>query len=70
MEDGTMTKWTINSECGAMDIEAETIEAAKAVYSADRGFDFDGFRDYPGSWYFIADEHGVRVEDETAEMPN
>lgn len=60
--------YTINSECGVENFEAESIEAAKDQYSKIHGYDFDGVADYPGSWYFIAVD-GVRVEDHTEEMP-
>lgn len=63
-----MPKYTINSECGVERIEAESVEAAKEKYSQLHGFDFDSYADYPGSWYFVA-EDGVRIEDHTERMP-
>lgn len=66
-------RYDINTELGPMnDIEAESIEQAKKIYSAaNQGYDFDGAEngDYPGSWFFV-NEDGIRVEDFTAEMPN
>lgn len=62
-----MNNYTINSECGGRNIQAETIEDAKDQYSREMHFDFD-VEKYPGSWYFI-DENEGRVEDETACMP-
>jgi hypothetical protein len=61
-------KYTINSECGVGYIEAQSIDAAKEKYAKIHGYDFDGYADYPGSWYFIAVD-GVRVEDHTECMP-
>jgi len=65
--------YNINTEVGPMNnIAADSIEAAKEVYSAaNRGYDFEGAEngDYPGSWFFVNCD-GVRVEDFTAEMPN
>jgi hypothetical protein len=63
-----MTTYTINSECGVERIQAESIDAAKDIYSAKHGFDFDGYADYPGSWYFISVD-GLRVEDHCECMP-
>lgn len=66
-------QYDINTELGPMhEIEAESIEQAKEIYSAaNRGYDFDGAEkgDYPGSWFFV-NEDGVRVEDFAEEMPN
>jgi hypothetical protein len=65
-----MTQYTINSELGPMDIQADSIEAAKEIYEREMHYDFDGAAagEYPGSWFFV-NEDGVRVEDHTAEMP-
>lgn len=64
-----MSNYTINSECGVAKIEADSIEAAKEAYEQSHHFDFDNFREFPGSWYFI-NEDGVCVESETQNMPN
>jgi hypothetical protein len=65
--------YDINTELGPMhNIAADSVEAAKAIYSAaHRGYDFEGAQngEYPGSWFFINCD-GVRVEDFTADMPN
>ena len=63
--------YTINSEIGVMDIEAESAEAAKEIYANATHYDFDGAEagEYPGSWFFV-NEDGVLVEDFTADMPN
>lgn len=67
-----MKSYAINTECGLMtDIQAESIDAAKEIYSAaTNGYDFDGAAngEYPGSWYTIT-EDGVRVDDYTVDMP-
>ncbi len=55
-----MKTYTINSECGPMyDIQAESIDDAKDIYSREKHYDFD--LDEPGSWYSIW-EDGVPVE--------
>lgn len=64
----TAKEYVIRSELGTMTIDAESVEDAKQEYQDATGFDFDGFADYPGSWYWI-DENGVKIEDETENMP-
>lgn len=64
-----MKTYTINSELGLMrDVLASSIDEAKEKYTEKFGYDFDGFDEYPGTWYWI-NENGVRVEDETECMP-
>ena len=64
-----MSRYTINTECGLMcDFEADDIETAKEEYARQYHYDFDGYADYPGSWYWI-DEDGVRVEEHCDDMP-
>jgi hypothetical protein len=67
-----MRSYTINSECGVMRIKkVASVEEAKDIYSRERGYDFNGALkdEYPGSWFFIVDETGQRVEDFTRDMP-
>ena len=64
-----MTTYTIQSECGLMDIAAETIEAAKEVYSRERHYDFDAVSEMDGSWYSISAD-GLRIEADDENMPN
>jgi len=63
-----MTTYTIQSECGIMDIAAESIEAAKEIYSRERHYDFDAVAGTPGSWYSIS-VGGVRIEADDEDMP-
>lgn len=64
-----MPKYTINTECGIMnDIDADSIDAAKEIYSQEMGFDFDALAEFPGSWYWI-EEDGVKVESIAENMP-
>ena len=68
METTTHT-YAINTECGLMrDFEAQDIEAAKDTYGREHPYDFDGYADYPGSWYWI-NQDGVRVESHCECMP-
>ena len=60
-------QYTINSECGVEEIYAESIEAAKEQYSRMHNFDFNS--DVVGSWYYVADEHGLLVDGNTDNMP-
>jgi hypothetical protein len=46
-------KYTVNSECGLADIEADSLEDAKCDYARLYHFDFD-VAEYPGSWYWVA----------------
>jgi len=66
-------RYDVNTELGPMnDIEADSVEAAKEIYSAaNKGYDFDGAEngEYPVAWFFI-NEDGVLVEDYTEEMPD
>lgn len=57
-----MKTYTINSECGVMDIEANSVEEAKRIYYAKHHYDFDIAEYRYGSWYFICDEDGSILE--------
>jgi hypothetical protein len=46
-----MTKYTITTRLGTAVIDADTIEAAKAVYAARYSYDFDG-----ADWHWITDD--------------
>lgn len=62
-----MTKYMINSECGQMEIEANDIESAKQVYSANRHFDFDSCESIEGSWFWVSDFSTGEVLEECGE---
>lgn len=65
-----MTIFTINTECGLLaDIQATDIDDAKEQYSAKFGFDFDDVASYPGSWYWVSDEYGMKIESHEECMP-
>lgn len=64
--------FTINSECGLKrDFEAADVEEAKEIYEREFQFDFAGCSagEYPGSWYWIADDSGSKVESCAENMP-
>lgn len=60
--------YTINSECGLAEIYAQSLDAAKSAYSLKYDFDFDTVSSTEGSWYWIEDEDGDRLEQNTADM--
>lgn len=64
-----VTMFTINTECGSRQIMAESVEDAKAIYTKEHDFDFDAVPDIAGSWYWIEDENGERIEQDTTDMP-
>ena len=61
--------FTIHSECGIATIDADSVEDAKAQYERTFHYDFDDFDGYDGSWYWIDNEDGVRVEDHSECCP-
>ena len=61
--------YIINTECGLAEIEASSLSHAKEIYQHKYDFDFDAVDEIEGSWYWIEDEHGDRVEQNTSDMP-
>lgn len=49
-----MSKYTINSECGLMDVVADSVEAAKESYEREYHYDFDAAGEVAGSWYYVS----------------
>ena len=64
-----MTTYTIQSECGILDIEAESVKSAKERYERERNYNFDAVAETEGSWYSISAD-GVRIEADDEDMPN
>ena len=61
--DSVMLKaYTINTECGYLEIASHSISEAKDIYSRDKQFSFDDCKNIPGSWYRITDSSGELLE--------